>query len=212
MHMKPNRSEAGTLGALVAEARRGCTQSRSQLFELCRDYLLLIANREMEEQLRSKAGASDLVQETIIEAYGGFERFRGESEAEFYAWIRRILKNHLSNFARSYRSSAKRRASREVPIEEIVDHGGDPPDGGESPSVVAIRHELEQDIGSYLGKLPSHYREVLLLRHWEEMTFEEIAMVTGRTADAARMLWWRAVDRLSKLLEAEQAYAQKAAR
>lgn len=206
----PRMSKRGAVRpvvALLAEARRGSNQARSQLFELCRDYLLLIANREMENRLKSKAGASDLVQETILEAYRGFERFRGESEAEFYCWIRRILKNNLSNFTRCYGETHKRRASLEVPIEEVVDRGGDPPDDGDSPSEVAIRHELERDIGRFLGQLPSHYREVLLLRHWEELTFEEIAIVTGRTADAARMLWWRAVDRLSRLLEDGKASA-----
>src|SRR6056297_236782 len=105
---------------LLTEARRGSIQARSQLFELCRDYLLLIANREMEGRLKSKAGASDLVQETILEAYCGFERFRGESEAEFYCWIRRILKNNLSNFTRCYGDTRKRRAELEVSIEQVV--------------------------------------------------------------------------------------------
>ncbi|WP_158633471.1 sigma-70 family RNA polymerase sigma factor [Tautonia sociabilis] len=209
----PRTSKPPTVGALkslLGEARSGCPRSRAELFELCRAYLLLIANHEMERKLRSKAGASDIVQETILDAYHGFERFRGKSEAEFYAWMRRILKNNLANFSRSYRETRKRHANLEISIEDAFDNGCDPADDSESPSGVAIRHELERDIGRYLGQLPSHYREVLLLRHWEEFTFEEIAAVTGRSVDASRQLWWRAVDRLSKLLDAERVGSSRA--
>src|SRR5436190_23322173 len=95
-------------------ARAGSTEALGQLLEACRGYLLLIAQQELDPNLRAKGGASDLVQETFLKAQRHFGRFQGDSEVELLAWLRRLLLNNLANFARQYRDTNKRRLGREV--------------------------------------------------------------------------------------------------
>lgn len=69
---------------------------------------------EVESSLRAKADASDLVQQTLLEAYRDFGQFRGRTEAEWLAWLRRILARNAAEFVRHYRLTGKRQTAREV--------------------------------------------------------------------------------------------------
>src|SRR4051794_37421346 len=86
-------------------ARAGAPEALGQLLEAWRGYLLVVAQRELDPDLRAKGGASDLVQETFLEAQRDFPRFHGDSEAELLAWLRRLLLNNVANFTRSYRGT-----------------------------------------------------------------------------------------------------------
>src|ERR1700751_3723750 len=94
-------------------ARAGSPEALGQLLEACRGYLLLIAQREIDPDLRAKGGASDLVQQTFLEAQRDFADFRGETEAELLGWLRQILLHNLASFARKFRETAKRRLAAE---------------------------------------------------------------------------------------------------
>src|SRR5262245_58290664 len=73
----------------LSDARAGSPEALGAVLEACRGYLLLIAQGELSPDLRAKAGASDLVQQTFLDAQRDFGRFRGESVAELRAWLRR---------------------------------------------------------------------------------------------------------------------------
>src|SRR6476469_3978998 len=95
-------------------ARGGSAQALGEALEACRVYLQAIAERELDPELRAKGGASDLVQETFLEAHKDFAQFKGDTEDALLAWLRRMLLNNLANFRRRYRGTRKRRAGREV--------------------------------------------------------------------------------------------------
>src|SRR5215470_14425159 len=95
-------------------ARTGSAEALGRLLEGCRGYLLLVAQRELAPDLQAKGGASDLVQETLLDALRDFPRFQGTSEAEVLAWLRRLLLNNLVSFTRRYRDAGKRQIGREV--------------------------------------------------------------------------------------------------
>ena len=82
--------------------------------EACRDYLLLVAEKRLGTDVRAKAGASDLVQDTFLEAQRDFGQFRGNSRREFRHWLRRILVHNLGSFTTQYRDTGKRDVHREV--------------------------------------------------------------------------------------------------
>src|SRR6516164_8048548 len=98
----------------LSAARTGSAEALGEALEACRGYLLLIARRELGPDLQAKAGASDLVQQTFLEAQRDFAGFHGDTKAELLAWLRRLLLNNLANFARDYRETAKRHIGREV--------------------------------------------------------------------------------------------------
>lgn len=195
----------GRFVELLQDARRGSNQSLGHALEACRQYLLLIANRELDEQLKAKGGASDLVQETFFEAQRDFEKFTGGTQEEMLAWLRRILLNNVHNFRRFWLTTMKRSASSEIPIPdgssgEAVPNLSSPQD---SPSQRAINNERMAAVQSALSRLSDEQREVIILHNQQHWSFAAIGDKIGKSADAARKLWARAVDRLQHELAQE---------
>src|SRR5947209_18029056 len=92
----------------LLQARAGSDQALGQALEAYRGYLLVIAERELDHDLRAKGGASDLVQETFADAHGDFARFQGTSAGEWQAWLRALLLNRVAHLTRPYRHTQKR--------------------------------------------------------------------------------------------------------
>src|SRR5688500_10766023 len=101
-----------SLAELIERCRRGDGPARERLFETYRPYLHLIAQGQLGRHLRAKCDASDLVQQTLLEAHRDFGNFQGGVEAELLAWLRRILAHNLFNEARRF-AARQRDASRE---------------------------------------------------------------------------------------------------
>jgi RNA polymerase sigma-70 factor (ECF subfamily) len=185
-------------------AQAGSREALGQVLEACRAYLLLIAREELEPALQAKGGASDLVQQTFLEAQRDLAHFRGATPEALLAWMRRLLLNNLANFRRDYRRD-KRRASREVPLRlsySSAEGGGDLPARTPSPSVVLMRDEQTAALERALQRLPEDYRRVIHLRYREEQPFDAIAESMQRSPNAVRKLWARAIDSLRQELEA----------
>lgn len=99
-------------GAVLAAARAGCRESTGQALERFRRYLLAIANHQLDPELRAKGGASDLVQETFLEAQRDLQRFQGSSTEELRAWLRQILVHNVGAFSRRFRVAEMRTVAR----------------------------------------------------------------------------------------------------
>jgi RNA polymerase sigma-70 factor (ECF subfamily) len=190
----------------LPEAQAGSQEALGHVLDACRAYLLLIAGQELATDLCAKGSASDLVQETLLEACRDFARFEGHSEKELCSWLRRLLLNNLANFARRYRDTAKRQAAAELPL----DGGGSSahwaaanlPGDDATPSAHAVAQEQAQAVQRALERLPADQRQVIVLRYQEELPFEEIGRRLSRSANAAEKLWLRAIERLRQELEA----------
>jgi RNA polymerase sigma-70 factor (ECF subfamily) len=190
--------------AWLPAAHAGCREALGQALEACRGYLLHVAERELDPELRAKGGASDLVQQTFLEAQRDFAHFQGNTEADLLAWLRHLLRHNLGKFRRAYRRTQKRGVGREVSLD--AGRAGGPrgeevPADGSSPSEQAVQHEQDEALERALEGLPEDYRQVIRLRYKEDRSFEEIAGLIGRSAEAARKLWARAVKRLQQELE-----------
>jgi len=178
-------------------ARAGSAQALGQLLDGCRHYLLVAAARGFDPVLNPKAGPSDVVQQTFLEAQRDFERFTGDSEAELIAWLNCILVNNLRNLKRGY-ATAKRRYTRERP----VTGGGafDRPSLQPSPSGEAmareeevLRTELVRRLEPYRQRLPDELRAVLDLYLRVGPDFRAIAAELGCVEKTARRRFGRAV-------------------
>lgn len=185
-------------------AHSGCPHALGKLYEQCHRYLLLIANRELDIQLRAKLGASDVVQETMLKAQRSFEGFAGSSEGELRAWLRTILLNSVRDAARRYQSGGKRDIRRERELHAVLSDQGEAASFSqpESPSRQLMAAEQAASLRAALLRLPEDYRQVILLRNIERLSFQEIGEQMQRSNEAARKLWVRAVDRLRELLGA----------
>ena len=194
----------------LTAARAGSAEALGQALEACRGYLLLIAQQELDKDLQAKGGASDLVQETFLKAHRHFGRFHGSTEDELLAWLRRMLLNNLADFRRLYRATDKRRSSREVALktgDSSFEPGGGLAAAVPSPSKAVMSQEQTAVLQEVIDALPEDYRQVLRLRHQEDKTFEEIGTRMNRSANAARKLWARAVERLQQ--DWERRHARK---
>jgi RNA polymerase sigma-70 factor (ECF subfamily) len=187
----------------LAAARQGSEEALGHVLERCRPYLLRMANQELASDLRAKQGASDLVQETFVEAHQDFARFDGATAAQWRAWLRGILQHKLANLVRHYCQTDKRHVNREVPLPGT---SADGPSGGpmapdSSPSAQAQAHEQDEALNRALAQLPEAQQQIIRLRSYEDLSFEEAGRRLGRSAEAARKLWGRAIEQLQQLLE-----------
>jgi len=188
---------------LLARARTGDERAANELFARCRNYLAVVARAQVESWLRAKADASDLVQETLVEANRDLPQFRGTTEGEWLAWLRQILSRNAADFVRRYRGTDKRQQRLEVPLAPLPDHsslaaGIEPRDTGETPTQQIMRLEREIQIADAITRLEPDYQEIIILRNLERLPFEEVAQRMNRSRPAAQMLWMRAVRKLQE--------------
>ncbi|HEV7224622.1 MAG TPA: sigma-70 family RNA polymerase sigma factor [Pirellulales bacterium] len=199
-------AEQVTVEELLARAREGDQGERDRLFEACRGYLALVARTQVESWLQAKADASDLVQQTLLEAHRGFDRFEGKTEAEWLAWLRRILSHNAADLVRRYRGTSKRQARREIPLRRPSDDsqaGGAPEPASRelSPSQQLIAHDRDLQIAAALDRLAPDHREVIVLRNLERLPFDVVAERMGRSRPAVQMLWARAIKKLQETVQ-----------
>jgi RNA polymerase sigma-70 factor (ECF subfamily) len=191
----------GQARAWLAAARDGDDGARGRLLDLYRAYLLAIANGELTSDLRTKAAASDVVQDTLLEAHGLFARFEGAEVEEFRAWLRGILLNKLTNLNDRYYGSQKRELKREQSL-DVSSAAGPLRDrvaaADSTPSARAVRTEEEERLHAALARLPERVRQVIIWRAWDKLSFAAIAERLGNSEDAARMYHSRAIARLEK--------------
>ncbi len=198
---KPNLPiDVAEWNSLLAGARRGCTASLGRLLDAYRPLLLQIAGEELASDLQAKAGGSDIVQQTFLDAVQDFPDFQGSSSAELMAWLRQVLRHNLVGFAQYYRGRQKRTVKREVVLpSEGVEL--EPQATGRSPSSECVARERDAAVEQALARLPEDYRRVIILHHHEGRSFKDIAPLMERSADAVRKLWFRAIEKLQQELD-----------
>ncbi len=203
--LSPMSDSDERLRGWLSEARAGEAQALGDALEACRAYLLHVASSELDANLRAKGGASDLVQQTFLEAQRDFRQFNGTSEAELLAWLRRMLLNNVANFRRQWLQTAKRAAHRELPIHSPEESRNQErswmADGVPTPSRQMMVNEQEEALYAALDRLPPDYAQVLRLRYVEGLSFEEVAQRMDRTVNAASKLFARAIERLQEEMD-----------
>lgn len=195
--------------AQLAAARQGGGDAQGEILDRCRNYLLTVASRRLPRALRGKLGSSDIAQQTLTQAHAHFHKFHGESEGELLAWLAGILENQVRSAERKYFGTLATNIRREQAW-------ADDPDGDASvsslvadtpgPARRAAAAEEQAQMRQVLAFLGSEDRELIELRNFELLSYVEIAQRTGRTADAVRKHWARAIERLTELMNSPAEY------
>lgn len=191
---------------LLREARDGQPGARERLLESFRNYLRALARAWIHRSLRAKVDESDVVQETLANAHERFGQFGGGSERELAAWLRKALARNLLNVARHFRAQA-RDVDREASLETLLKESSAalgalvPVAAGTSPSAGARRREAGVLLADALAKLSDDHRDVITLRSLNEMDWEDVAWEMGRSVEAVRKLWVRALASLKPIVE-----------
>jgi RNA polymerase sigma-70 factor, ECF subfamily len=196
--------EVPLITSLLVQARKGDQAALDRLFGMCRNYLGLMARTQVEGRIRSRVDPSDLVQQTLLEAYRAFPRFHGATEGEWLAWLKQILNHNAADFVR-YHQTGKRQAKKEVHLVNPADSSapdgmGNLADSIETPSQELMRKERELQIADAIAQLAPDYQEVIILRNLHRLPFDEVAQRMDRSRPAAQMLWMRAIQKLQEVL------------
>ena len=159
-----------SLVELLDQARGGDSQARDRLFANCRNYLAVVARAEAESWLRAKVDPSDIVQQTLLEAHRGLANFRGQTEAEWLAWLRRILNHNAADFVRHYAATEKRAVGHEVRLnaggaDSSAGRAPEPAAADGTPSQLLMSRELELELADAIARLPDDYQQVVVLRN-----------------------------------------------
>lgn len=185
---------------LVNQARSGDQTAIGALLERYRNYLLFIANHDVDKHLQAKMGASDAVQESILHAQANFNRFQGDSEFEWKSWLKAILANDIRKGNRQFRTH-KRDANREINIQEQSAVGRGLVDNQLTPSSEAIAREKSKALAAAMDELSEIQRHVIQLRNFERRTFADIGEQIQRSEDASRKLWARSIEALKNSMK-----------
>ncbi len=192
---------------MLLRIKGGDDQAMAELFSQHRPRLWRMAHFRLDPRLRGRVDADDILQEAYIEAAKRLHHFRNESTTSFFVWLRMIVMQTLIDVHRRHLGAKMRNAEREMPLAahqysqtttvslaaHLVGHLT-------SPSQAVMREELYNRLESTIGEMDPIDREVLALRHFEELTNGEVAEVLGIQQDAASIRYVRAIRRLRDIL------------
>jgi RNA polymerase sigma-70 factor (ECF subfamily) len=176
-----------------------------QALERFRDYLRLLARVQLDPRLQAKVDPSDVVQQTLGEAYEKRDQFQGNSAAELAAWLRQMLAHNLADALRAF-TQQKRDVGRECSLEEALRASsvrleGWLADDQPSPGEQVERQERALRLAGALAGLPEAQREALVLQYWHGLTLAEIRRRLNRTPAAVAGLRKRGLQGLRRILK-----------
>jgi RNA polymerase sigma-70 factor, ECF subfamily len=190
---------------LLILAKAGYGPALVRLLDRYRTSLAEQVQARLGRRLRVKMDVEDLLQEVSLEACRAIGSFRGSTEPEFVCWLRKILESILLNQLRYYFCTQRRDLRRERRIGTDMENSSRSMEGGlvapnTSPTQQAAMREGSLRLSRALETLPALYRDVIVLRHLEGLSFPEVARRLGRTEDSVKNIWVRALHRLRGLL------------
>ncbi len=194
---------------LICRADRGDTAAMQQLLDRHRDRLRRMVAVRLDPRLSARVDPSDVVQEALAEAAEKLPAYLRERPLPFYPWLRQIAWQRLIDLHRRHVRSKRRSVTREarpavdLADQSAVDLAGQLMGGGTSPSGRLLRAELHDRVRSALSQLSARDREVLVMRHLEQLQVGEIAALLDISEGAVKMRRLRAAERLRELLDDE---------
>ena len=182
---------------VVHYPRAAMTEPEGESFDKFRSYLRLLANMQIDKRVRSKVDASDIVQQTMLQAHKARQQFRGENDAQRAAWLRQILVRNLHHATRDM-TRDKRDVRREQSMQAAIDQSSMRlerllSNDESTPSVKVQRGEGLLQMAAAIESLPEAQREALILHYLEQKSLTEIAEQLGKTRGSIAGLVRRAL-------------------
>lgn len=197
---------------LLAAARDGDADAVNRLLEKHRDPVRRLVEMRLDRKVRRRVDVSDVVQEVMIDANARLQKYLDNPAMAFHLWVRQIASDRIIDTYRRHRASAKRNMDREqsmtVPgradqsTRELAAAILDPE---LTPAAAATHREIAQQIERVIDRLNDQDREVILMRHYEHLSNQEVAAVLGLTSPAASMRYLRAIRRMRDLIDTSDA-------
>lgn len=203
-------------GDLAERLKRGDEHALADLFSRHRSRLEQIVEFRLDRRLTGRVDPEDVLQEAYLDAAERIEHFVNEHSGSVFVWLRLIVYQTLANVHRRHLGAQMRDVSREF---SIFGHRGQPEASTSlalqllgrltTPSQAAIREETAEKLTSAIELLGPLDREVLTLRHFEQLTNSEVAEVLGIQKKAASIRYIRALRRLKVVLENTPGFSEE---
>lgn len=196
---------------LLLHAQEGDPRAIGELLDRHRDSLRRMVTARLDRKLQARVDASDIVQDVMIEANRRLADYLRDPRLPFHLWLRQMAKDRMIDAHRRHRLAARRSLDREQSLQRpatvdasTLDLAAQIWDQELTPASAAVRHELEQRFQRALDELNEMDRDVVLMRHVEHLSNQEVALALGLSDSAASMRYLRAMRRLRKVLQQDE--------
>ena len=202
--------EADPTANLLVNAKRGDEMAIEQLLTRHREALKRMIDMRLDKRVAQRVDVSDIVQEVLVEASRRLQIYLENPAMPFHLWIRQIAKDRIIDAHRRHRVSAKRSVDRERRLEvqgtldaSTIELAGQLLDPELTPAAKATQREMALQVQACIEQLEDRDRDILLMRHYEQLTNQEVAVTLGLTEPAASMRYLRALKRLRSIIAGE---------
>ena len=202
MWPEPDKTEELLIGV-----KDGDTDAVNQLLERHREAVRRLIELRLDHKIQRRVDVSDVVQDVMVEANRRLVDYVANPVMSFRLWLRQIAKDRIIDAHRRHRVSAKRSVDREQAFaapagldRSTMELIAQLRDNELTPAAAASRQELSKQVEQAITQLEETDREIILMRHYEQLTNQEIAQALQLTEPAASMRYLRAVRRLRGLL------------
>jgi RNA polymerase sigma-70 factor (ECF subfamily) len=194
--------------ALLTAARGGDPDAVNRLLEQHRGPIRRLVELRLDRKVQRRVDVSDVVQDVMVEVNGRLDKYLQDPVMAFHLWLRQIAWDRIIDTYRRHRVSAKRNMDREQPLTaaagpdqstmELAIQLSDP---GLTPFAAAAQREIATKVEAAIERLADQDRDIILMRHYEHLSNQEIAEALGINPPAASMRYLRALRKLRDLLE-----------
>jgi RNA polymerase sigma-70 factor (ECF subfamily) len=193
---------------LLLGAKEGDASAINQLLERHRDAVHRLVQMRLDARIQRRLDVSDVVQDVFVEANRRLADYVAQGQAmPFHLWLRQIAKDRIIDAHRRHRASAKRSVDREQAMvmpagmdRSSIELAAQIVDPELTPAAAATQHEMAQRVEAAVAQLPDQDAEIIIMRHYEHLTNQEIAQALQLTEPAASMRYLRAVRKLRETL------------
>jgi RNA polymerase sigma-70 factor (ECF subfamily) len=194
--MLPNSSQTQKL---LDQARTGDHAAADRLLAQHREPVRRMIDLRLDPAIAARVDASDVVQEVLLEASRRLDQYLRSPAMPFHLWLRHIAKDHIIDAHRRHRQAQRRGVDREQPVvaARFVDQEL-------TPASAAMQQELQRRLHRAIAELDEDDREIVLMRHFEQLSNQDVAETLHLTEAAASMRHLRALRRLRELLKPEE--------
>ncbi|MEX0792439.1 MAG: sigma-70 family RNA polymerase sigma factor [Pirellulaceae bacterium] len=195
---------------LIEKARGGDPEARDRLLMRHRDALRRMIEMRLDRKIQRRVDASDIVQEVLVDANRRLTDYLADPKMPFHLWLRHMAKDRIIDAHRRHRVSSKRSVDREQNLaigfnmdQSSVDLAAQICDTEATPAAAATMEELQRRFQAAIETMDPADREVIIMRHFEQLTNQDVAAALDLSAAAASMRYLRAMRRLRTLLGEE---------
>jgi RNA polymerase sigma-70 factor (ECF subfamily) len=202
--------EAEKTQQLLADAKVGDPRAVDRLLDRHREAVHRMVRMRLDRRILQRVDVSDVVQDVLVEANRRLQDYLQNPGMSFHLWIRQITRDRIIDAHRRHRASAKRSVDRE---QALAPQGEDQSsvilaarlcDPGLTPAAAATRREMARQVERAITQLAEPDYEIIVMRHYEQLSNQEVAQALELTEAAASMRYLRAIRRLRSLLGEDQ--------